>query len=270
MHQRVNGHSIAIATGGKAFDVSKPVVVFLHGAGMEGTVWQLPARWFAHHGWSVLVPDLPGHGRSGGAPLATIDAMAAFMLELLQALHVKRAVLIGHSMGGAIALEAARRLGTDALGLGLIGSAAKIPVGAGLLTAARDAPETAFRMMVQGAYSRRAKMGGSPMPGTWMTGIGLALFRRGQPGALAVDLMACNAWETGQIAAQGITCPTIVISAAEDAMTPPHRSVELARLLPNAAHVVVPRVGHMVMAEAPEATLNALIAQFGHGDSVAG
>ena len=50
----------------------RPDVVLVHGAGMDRTVWTLQARYLAHHGRNVLALDLPGHGRSGGAPLASI------------------------------------------------------------------------------------------------------------------------------------------------------------------------------------------------------
>ena len=60
----VNGSDTHVATGGKKFDPALPAIVFLHGAGMDHSVWALLARSFAHHGFGVLAPDLPGHGRS--------------------------------------------------------------------------------------------------------------------------------------------------------------------------------------------------------------
>ncbi len=65
------GARVAYAyTGGKTFDPAQPCVVFLHGALNDHSVWTLAARWFAHHGHAVLAPDLPGHMRSLGPPLA--------------------------------------------------------------------------------------------------------------------------------------------------------------------------------------------------------
>jgi pimeloyl-ACP methyl ester carboxylesterase len=68
----VNGSDTFVATGGKDFDSSLPAIVFLHGAGMDHSVWALLARAFAHHGYAVLAPDLPGHGRSAGTPLTSV------------------------------------------------------------------------------------------------------------------------------------------------------------------------------------------------------
>ena len=79
----VNGAKTFAATGGRDFDPALPLVLFVHGAALDHTVWALLARWFAHRGFAVLAPDLPGHGRSGGEPLATIGAMADWTAALI-------------------------------------------------------------------------------------------------------------------------------------------------------------------------------------------
>src|SRR3979411_2886282 len=76
MQLSVNGLDTFVATGGREFDVSQPTIVLLHGAGFDHTTWALHSRWFAHHGYGVLAPDLPGHGRSAGAPHSTNPQMA--------------------------------------------------------------------------------------------------------------------------------------------------------------------------------------------------
>src|SRR4051794_25152134 len=109
MQLTINGSDVFVATGGKPFDADLPTVVFLHGAGMDHTAWAQHDRWFAHHGYSVLAPDLPGHGRSGGKLLPDIAEMADWTASLLDASGAKTAKLIGHSMGSLIALELAAR-----------------------------------------------------------------------------------------------------------------------------------------------------------------
>src|SRR5215207_4394060 len=103
----VNGAKTFAATGGRDFDLALPLVLFVHGAALDHTVWALLARWFAHRGFAVLAPDLPGHGRSDGEPLATIGAMADWTAALIDAADARRAALIGHSMGSLVALETA-------------------------------------------------------------------------------------------------------------------------------------------------------------------
>src|SRR5262245_66413592 len=110
MELTVQGRKVHAATGGRAFDPVKPAVVFIHGAGCDHTVWQLPARWLAWHGHAVLAVDLPGHGRSEGPALAGVAEMAAWIGRVMDAAGLERAGIVGHSMGGAIALEAAAAL----------------------------------------------------------------------------------------------------------------------------------------------------------------
>lgn len=110
MELTVNGRQAFVATGGRDFDASLPAVVFLHGAGFDHTAWALHSRWFAYHGFAVLAPDLPGHGRSAGPALASIAEMADWTAALLGSASATKAHLIGHSMGSLIALETAARI----------------------------------------------------------------------------------------------------------------------------------------------------------------
>src|SRR6267378_6739606 len=109
MQLSVNGIDTFVATGGREFDKSQPAIVLLHGAGFDHSTWALHSRWFAHHGFGVLAPDLPGHGRSAGAPLPTIAEMADWTVALLGTAGGSKAKLGGHSMGSLIALETAAR-----------------------------------------------------------------------------------------------------------------------------------------------------------------
>src|SRR4030081_3033566 len=129
MQLSVNGIDTFVATGGRNFDTSQPTIVLLHGAGFDHTTWALHSRWFAHHGYGVLAPDLPGHGRSSGAPLQAITDMADWTAALLDAAGVAKAWLVGHSMGSLVALETAARPPAKVAALGLIGTAATLDGG---------------------------------------------------------------------------------------------------------------------------------------------
>src|SRR6201991_3551969 len=107
MKLSVNGAEAYVATGGRDFDSTLPAVVLLHGAGFDHSAWALHSRWFAHHGYSVLAPDLPGHGRSAGPALHSIAEMADWTAALLDAAKAPKAKLVGHSMGSLVALETA-------------------------------------------------------------------------------------------------------------------------------------------------------------------
>src|SRR4029450_5728537 len=119
MNLEIAKTKIFAATGGRPFDAAQPIVLFIHGAGMDHTVWGLQARYFAHHGRTVLALDLPGHGRSAGVPLDSIEKTAAWITRLLDAVEVKSAALVGHRRGGLLALgPAARGRGAGAAGRG--------------------------------------------------------------------------------------------------------------------------------------------------------
>ena len=262
MRLEVDGRQVFAATGGRAFNPAGPAVLFVHGAGMDHTVWQLPARWFGWHGHSVLAVDLPGHGRSEGPALASVPELARWLARVMDAAGVARAAIVGHSMGGAIALEAAAALPEQVSRIALLGTAASIPVSAALVDAAREAPERAYQMMTAWSHGHAAKMGGNPVPGLWMTGASLALFARNAPGVLATDLGACAAWTGGPSAAAQVRCPALVVMGANDIMTPARNGAELARLIPGSRAVTLADCGHMMLAEQPDATLDALIRFF--------
>jgi pimeloyl-ACP methyl ester carboxylesterase len=259
----VNGTSVYAATGGRDFDSANPTIIFIHGAGLDHTCWQLQSRWYAWHGWSALAVDLPAHGRSDGPPLASIDAMCDWVLAVMDAAGVRQATLVGHSMGAVIALETAAKASDRITGLALLGVSSAMPVHPTLLTAAKDEPERAYDMMTGWCFANAAKIGGNPAPGLWMTGGARALLGRGREQGLAADLAACNAWTTAARSAAAVKVPTVFVLGESDVMTPARKGLELAKLIPHATTVTLAGCGHMMMQEKPDETLDALIAKFG-------
>ena len=215
----------------------------------------------------MLGVDLPGHGRSEGPPLETIPGMAQWIGRLMDAANVKRAGLVGHSMGGSIAVEAAAAFPDRISRIALLGTALATPVNDALLNAARDAPETAHQMITGWALGPRAKIGSNPAPGLWMSGGSMALLGRNQPGTLHAAFDACNRWKSGPDAAQRVRCPTLVVLGANDQMTPPKIGRALAEKIPGSRTVTISDSGHMMMAEAPDAVLDALIDFFAHAEA---
>src|SRR5436190_14853423 len=227
MYLTVDGVKTFAATGGSAFDPALPLVVFMHGAGFDHTVWALLARWFAHRGFGVLAPDLPGHGRSEGEPLDTIAAMADFSAALIEATGAQNASIAGHSMGSLIALEAAVRHPNQVAALGLIAAAAAMPVSRDLLEAAEANDPAAVDMVSIWGYGVAAGIGGSLAPGAWMLGAGRRLLERARPGVLFRDLFACNAYRDGLASAAKVAVPATLVLGARDLMTPEKTGREL-------------------------------------------
>jgi pimeloyl-ACP methyl ester carboxylesterase len=254
----VNGLDTFVATGGKEFDGSQPTIVMLHGAGFDHTAWALHSRWFAHHGYNVLAPDLPGHGRSSGAPLSTIAQMADWFAALLDAAGAAKARLIGHSMGSLIALETAARHPEIVSALDLIGTAAAMTVGPDLLKAAEANDPSAVDMVSIWGLGASAELGGSLAPGLWMHSGAQRVLEQNRPGVLFCDLSACNAYQDALSAAAQVSVPVTIILGERDMMTPLKSGKALAAALPNARTVVLPGAGHMMMVERPDELLAAL------------
>jgi pimeloyl-ACP methyl ester carboxylesterase len=258
MQLSVNGIDTFVATGGREFDSSLPSVVLLHGAGFDHTTWALHSRWFSHHGYGLLAPDLPGHGRSSGAPLATIAEMADWTASLLDEAGVAKAQLIGHSMGSLIALETAARHPAKVSALSLIGTAATMTVGPDLLKAAEANDHAAIDMVSIWGLGYQAELGGSLAPGLWMHSGAQRVLEQCRPGVLFNDLSACNAYQNALIAAAQISIPVTLILGERDMMTPARAGKALAAALPNSRTVLLRGAGHMMMTERPDELLAAL------------
>src|SRR3954447_4245735 len=258
MQLSVNGLQIFVATGGREFDLSQPTIVLLHGAGFDHTTWALHSRWFAHHGYGVLAPDLPGHGRSSGAPLSTIAEMADWTASLLDAASAATARLVGHSMGSLIALETAARHPTRVTALSLIGTAAAMTVGPDLLRAAEANDHSAVDMVSIWGLGFQAELGGSLAPGLWMHSGAQRVLEQGRSGVLFNDLSACNSYQNARTAAAQVKVPTTFILGERDMMTPAKAGKALASALPNSRTVVLRGAGHMMMVERPDELLAAL------------
>jgi pimeloyl-ACP methyl ester carboxylesterase len=258
MKLNVNGAEVFVATGGREFDAGLPTVVLLHGAGFDHTAWALHSRWFAHHGFGLLAPDLPGHGRSAGKPLPTIADMADWTAALLDAAGVSKARLVGHSMGSLIALETAARHPEKVSGLSLIGAAATMTVGPDLLKAAEANDHAAIDMVSIWGLGFQAELGGSLAPGLWMHSGAQRTLENCRPGVLFNDLNACNAYQGALAAAATVSVPATLILGERDMMTPAKAGKALAAAIANARTVMMPGAGHMMMTERPDELLAAL------------
>jgi pimeloyl-ACP methyl ester carboxylesterase len=258
MEITVNGKTAYAYTGGKRFDPALPAVAFIHGAEHDHSVWILQSRYLAHHGFGVLALDLPGHGRSAGPALTSVEAMADWLLGALDAAGVAKASLVGHSMGALIALEAASRFPDRIAKVALVGIAVPMRVGEELLTATRDDEPAAIDMINIWSHSGYAQKPSCPGPGFWVVGQNKRLMERMAPGVLHADFTACNAYANGLAAAAAIKCPVLFVLGKRDAMTPLKAATALRQAIPGATVVEVPATGHALMAEAPDAVLEAL------------
>jgi len=260
----VNGFRCHLTSSGPPRSVAgRPCspVVLVHGAANDHDAWLGVADLLAAAGQHVLVPDLPGHGLSAGAPLRSIEALADWLAELLDAASVTQAVLVGHSMGSLVALECAARHRQRVSRLALLGTSVPMPVADALLGQATSAPDQVCRMMsAYSASSRFLRTGGQRGHGIWGPGLMLAIMRRSPPGVLAVDLANCNDYQNGLRAAAQVHCPTLLVVARRDRMTPRRNLPPLLAALPACERSELADCGHAMMSEQPGALANALLA----------
>ena len=230
--------------------VEAPPVVLLHGAGGTSQSW--PAQIRRLGGFRVFALDLPGHGKSDqGGGYQSIRAYADHLLDWLSAMGLHQAVFVGHSMGGAIALELAIDNAEHVIGLGLVATGARLHIQPELLADA-SSPATfnqTVDFLVSHSFTQQAS------PGL----VRLAAKRLAQirPGVLYGDLLASASFDRMDRLGK-IFQPVIILCGAEDEMTPVRSSQILLDLIPGAELELIPRAGHMVMLEQPEVVARAL------------
>lgn len=258
MRLEVDGREVYAYTGTRPVDPARPAVVFVHGAANDHSVWALQSRYFAYHGCGVLAIDLPGHGRSEGPPLASVDAIADWLARLLDAAGLAQATLVGHSLGSLAALACAARHPQRAAAIALLGPAVPMPVSEALLAAAKADDHVAYELINGWSVSPARQVGGNAVPGMWLLGGTMRLMERTPPGVLHADLRACNDWQGGLDAASAVRCASLVVVGARDLMAPPRAAKELIAKLKQPRVVTLADCGHAMMAEQPDAVLDAL------------
>ena len=215
-----------------------PQLILVHGAGGNHQHWGAAIRNLRSA--NVLALDLPGHGRSSGTGHQTIGDYAAFVVGFMDALGLKRAIIAGHSMGGATAMTTALNYPQRVAGLILVGTGARLRVLPKILEGTLDDFENTVELICGYAYAQRAPR---------------ELVRQGQQQMLRVvpqtihdDFAACNAFDITE-RLEEIRCPTLVICGTEDTLTPPKYASFLAERIAGAELKLVEGAGHMVMVE---------------------
>lgn len=259
MELTIDEREVFALTGRDGVDPERETVVFVHGVGQDHTVWVLPVRYFARHSRNVIAVDLPGHGRSAGPPLGTIEAMSDWLIACLDQVSVQRAALVGHSMGSLVALDAAARHPERVRAIAMVGVSFPLRVSDQLMGAAEDGSHDALDMLTYWGHSSRARIGGNETPGIWMTGAYMRLLERAPSGTIPIDLKACANYDAGLAAAEALEAPALLLMGARDVMTPVKGAKELIEHLPEADTVVFDRAGHALLTERPDHVLDELI-----------
>lgn len=236
---------IAFATSSRGSSDGAPPLVLIHGAGGSRIHWPPELRRMASR--AVHAIDLPGHGRSEGSALDQIQHYADQVAGWMEALELPKAVVAGHSMGGAIAQQLAYDHRGRLAGLVLIGTGNRLPVNPILLelTASPETFPQAAELILRWEFSLQVD------PAL----VELAREAMGEldHSVMHADLTACSRFDLSDRNPRkelaGI--PILVICGQDDKMTPLSLNQELAEFLPGAKLVNIPSAGHMVMLEKP-------------------
>ena len=226
---------------------SRPLVLFVHGAGGTHQHWLHQVRELSRARTCTL--DLPGHGRSEGPGRDSIEAYGDWLFAFLDTSGLEGAVLVGHSMGGAIALDVALRYPQRVLGLGLVATGARLRVAPAILAGVQEDSEATVRLFSDWAFGPEAP--------PEMVSLGRRQMGATPAEVLHGDLVACDNYDVmGRLGE--IATPTFVLCGALDQLTPSKYSVYLRDHVAGAKLHLVEGAGHMVMVERPKAVIQAL------------
>lgn len=261
MEVAVSGSSVFAHTGGVDLQPDGTTVMLLHGAGNDHTIWRFVTRRLAARGRPVVAPDLPGHGKSEGPALASIEDLAGWCLAFADVLGVGDLVLVGHSMGSLIAMEAATQAPQRVVGVALLSPAERMDVHEDLQSAADRHDGAAADLIVGWTHSGRSLFGHHESAGIWMTGVNRRLLERNDA-SLPTDLKATSAWE-GATAFASVDVPTLIVVSERDRMVPARFGRQLGDILPDAQLVEVRGGSHASLYDHPGEVVPPLIAWLG-------
>jgi pimeloyl-ACP methyl ester carboxylesterase len=224
-----------------------PPVVFVHGAGGTHQHWLYQVRDLPHSPTYAL--DLPGHGRSEGQGRVSIAAYGDWLVAFLDAIGADQAVLVGHSMGGAIVLDVTLRHAGRVAGLGLVATGARLRVAPAILDGIHQNPEAAVRLICDFAFG--------PETSPEMVRMGRRQMGAISPEVLHGDFCACDAFTVMDRLGE-IAVPAFIVCGSQDHLTPSKYSVYLRDQISRSVLHLVEGAGHMVMVERPESVVEAL------------
>jgi pimeloyl-ACP methyl ester carboxylesterase len=235
-----------------------PVIVLLHGLGGDYLSWPVEIRRLP--GYDVFTPDLPGHGDSKGPGMQSVNDYATSIVKFMDVIAVWQAIFVGHSMGGAIALALACQHPERTAGFAVISSGSRLPIPREIMDNAVS--PTTYSSAVNGLQDLMRGSGTSPR----LVEQNAKRLLQLRPSLVLGDLIACNQFDvTDQLAS--INIPSLVISGAEDKLTPPRFSTSLAAHIHGSALQTIDVAGHLLPLEQPT-RLAKLLAVFFNSISV--
>ena len=261
MHFELDGKRVFASTGGRQHRPDQDWIIFIHGAGGSHLVWSQQVRAFAYDEYNVLALDLPAHGDSEGVALDNVDAMAAWVVAVMDKLNISRAHLVNHSLGGLVSLEIAANNAERIKSVTFIAAAMAIAVNKVLIELSKNDRPKAYEFMHSGFFGRYGQAHDSSVPGSSLIGLGMRVMENNHQDALTADLIACASYNNGGVAASKVLCPCLCLLAGADAMVGLKYGQKLCQALSDCKQHVFEGSGHLLTSERPR-EINAWIRQF--------
>lgn len=228
---------------GEDFKKSLPTVLMVHGAGQSSATWEYQVDILKDSPkLNLIILDLPGHGKSEGNGYKSITEYTDFLKDFCDALDLQKLIIVGHSMGGGIAQVFAIDYPERVNACVLVGTGAWLRIAKETLLAVENNYEKFCEVAPTRAFASA-----SPLE--------LKLkFREGllkMPPAVSYwDLMACDEFDIrNEVAA--IKLPSLIISGAEDILTPAKYGEYLHDKIQGSRFSVIGDSGHYMMQEKP-------------------
>jgi pimeloyl-ACP methyl ester carboxylesterase len=245
----IDGINIAFASRGKG-----QAMLLLHGYPLDRSIWNAVAEMLEAE-FDLIIPDLRGFGGSDAmeADRSMIE-YASDLAGLLELLKIRRAHVVGHSMGGYIALAFAREFASKVAGLGLVST-----------QVAADTPErktarqaTARQVMMDGVESVADGMTPKLSPDARVQNQVREVIARQRPLGLSVALDAMAGRLDSTDVLRSIKVPVVIVHGDADELIPVDRAREMKSLVPAAHYLELPGGGHLPMMENAPAVAEAL------------
>ena len=261
MRFEIDGQQVFASIGGRKHKQGQEWIIFIHGAGGNHLVWSQQARSFAYGGYNVLALDFPGHGQSSGPAFDNAQAMADWILKVMDKFEILSAHFVSHSLGGLVCLRLGAEHRERVKSVAFIASAMKIAVHGVLIEKSANDPQKAYKMMHSGFFGPIGQLHNNSVPGHSLIGYGLQIMANNQQNALNADLIACVNYEDGETDAANINCPTLCLHAGMDGMVGLKTCRKLGNKLADCTQHIFENCGHMLTAECPR-EINEHLRQF--------
>lgn len=224
-----------------------PALILVHGSGGDHTHWPEGLR--HHEGIRVFAPDMPGHGRSPGTGCRTVEAYARFIDRFAGKLGIEKAAVVGHSLGGAVALTLALMKPQWLSRIVLLGTGARLRVRPQIIDGLVAAFEDTIELICSQVFG--------PETSPSVIADARKQLLQNSPRVIQGDYLACDRFDSMDRIGD-IACPTLVISATDDQLTPVKYGAYLYQQIPGAEFTIIEHAGHMMAIEKPDAVIAAV------------